>query len=80
MGHSANFSVTMTKDQARRLRLVSSQAILFVVSYVLCQVWTGVTGILEDQGDSDEEELEILVKNYPLFVLQAIFSPLQGKQ
>jgi hypothetical protein len=69
---------TINKDQARRLRLVSSQAVLFVVCFLISNVWTVFTGLLEDQGNSLEADLTMLVRTFPIFVLQAIFSPLQG--
>ncbi|KAL3935704.1 MAG: hypothetical protein SGBAC_008832, partial [Bacillariaceae sp.] len=66
------------KDQARRLKLVSSQTVLFVVSFLSCNIWTGITGLIEDSGDSLQADLAMLVRTYPVFALQAIFSPLQG--
>ncbi|KAL3940254.1 MAG: hypothetical protein SGBAC_005170 [Bacillariaceae sp.] len=75
---SVHSTTAFSKDQARRLRLISSQAILFVASYVICNAWTGITGLLEDLGDTVQDELAELVHCYPIFVLQAIFSPLQG--
>mmetsp|Transcript_45518 Transcript_45518/g.110250 ORF Transcript_45518/g.110250 Transcript_45518/m.110250 type:complete len:648 (-) Transcript_45518:28-1971(-) len=75
---SISSTALVNKDQARRLRLVSSQAVLFVVSFLICNVWTGITGLLEDQGETFQDELATLVRHYPIFVIQAIFSPLQG--
>eukprot|EP00980_Cylindrotheca_fusiformis_P027761 scaffold22558_cov116-Cylindrotheca_fusiformis.AAC.10 len=66
------------KDQLRRLRLVSSQAFLFVASYVLVVCWSGMLAIAEQQAETREEELAASVKLYPLMVLNAIFLPLQG--
>lgn len=68
----------ISKDQAKRLRLVSV-AILFVISYVICHVWTGIIGYLGGRRDALEDVLVFLVKSDPIFVLQAIFSALQGK-
>lgn len=46
------------KEQARRLRLVSSQAFLYVVFYLRCNVWTGVVAVMEATRDTPEEEME----------------------
>ena len=66
------------KDQIRRLRLVSSQAFLFVASYVICAGWAGLVGISESKADTREEETAMLGRIYPLMVLNAFFNPLQG--
>jgi hypothetical protein len=65
-------------DQARRLRLVSSQAFLYVAAYLLCNVWTGVVGIMESGRETTEEEMEMLVRFYTVFVLQSVLTPLSG--
>ncbi|CAJ1960326.1 unnamed protein product [Cylindrotheca closterium] len=66
------------RDQTRRLRLISSQAFLYVAFFLLCNVWTGIVGIIESGGRTWEEELKLLVKNFGLYVLQAILAPLNG--
>jgi hypothetical protein len=66
------------KDQLRRLRLVSSQAFLFVANYALVVTWGGLMAIAEGKADSKDEELSMLVKIYPIMVLNAFFEPLQG--
>jgi hypothetical protein len=66
------------KDQARRLRLVSSQAFLYVAGYLLCNVWTGVVAIMEYGRDTTGEEMEMLVRFYKVFVLQSVLTPLSG--
>eukprot|EP00980_Cylindrotheca_fusiformis_P020397 scaffold7423_cov122-Cylindrotheca_fusiformis.AAC.1 len=71
-------SVSRQKDQLRRLRLVSSQAFLFVANYLLVSCWSGMLAIVEQQAETREEELAASVKLYPLMVLNAIFLPLQG--
>ncbi|CAJ1930971.1 unnamed protein product [Cylindrotheca closterium] len=71
-------TTTINKDQARRLRLVSSQAVLFVACFLISNIWTVFTGLLEDQGDTLEADLTMLVRTFPIFLLQSIFSPLQG--
>lgn len=65
-------------DQARRLHLVSTQAFLYVAFFLVCNVWTGVVGILERGGVATEEELPLVVDHYGIFVLQAILAPLNG--
>lgn len=66
------------KHQLRRLRLVSSQAFLFVASYVLVSFWVALMAITEQQGHGEENELTVAGKIYPIMVLNAIFMPLQG--
>jgi hypothetical protein len=66
------------KDQARRLRLVSSQAFLYVAAYLVCNVWTGVVGAMEYGRATTEEEMEMLVRFYKVFVLQSVLTPLSG--
>ena len=38
---------THSSDQARRLRLVSTQAFLYVSFFLMCNMWTGATGVIE---------------------------------
>jgi len=75
---SNNDSMAIQKAQNRRLKLVRSQAFLFVASYLLCNIW----GVIMTTGDflarSEEAELEMMVKYYPVALLQALFLPLQG--
>lgn len=66
------------KEQARRLRLVSSQACLYVIFYLLCNCWTGVVGVMESMRDTTEKEMEMIAGSYTVFVLAAILTPLQG--
>eukprot|EP00980_Cylindrotheca_fusiformis_P020398 scaffold7423_cov122-Cylindrotheca_fusiformis.AAC.2 len=76
--HRRNDTVNRQKDQLRRLRLVSSQAFLFVANYLLVVCWSGILAIVEQQAETREEELAASVKLYPLMALNAIFLPLQG--
>jgi len=62
--------------QIKRLQLVRSQALLFVGSYGICIIWTGVLRLIEGYATSYEETLP--ANNYILLVLQAWFLPLQG--
>jgi len=71
-------NASQSKDQARRLRLVSTQAFLYVAFFLICNVWTGTVGIIESSGDTREEELQLVVDNYVVFLLQAFLTPLQG--
>eukprot|EP00980_Cylindrotheca_fusiformis_P015224 scaffold4225_cov128-Cylindrotheca_fusiformis.AAC.4 len=66
------------REQARRLRLVFSQAVLYVLFFVLCHTWTGIIGLLEFQKKGVANELEMVVNFYGLFLLQAVLTPLQG--
>ncbi|CAJ1931668.1 unnamed protein product [Cylindrotheca closterium] len=65
-------------NQLRRLQLVKSQAFLFVGSYAFVTMWGGITAIGENRADSEDEELSLLVKLYPIMVLNAILTPMQG--
>jgi hypothetical protein len=69
---------SVERDQVRRLWLVSSQALLFVASYLLTAGWLGLLRIIESMAETLEEELEMVSKIYPLMILNAFFSPLQG--
>jgi len=66
------------RDQAERLRLVSTQAFLYVFFFLLCNVWTGVVGMIESSGDTKEKELQCMVDYYVFFALQAALAPLNG--
>lgn len=68
----------MGKEQTRRLRLVFSQAVLYVIFFLLCHLWSAIIGILESISDTTEQEMEVVVKSYSIFVLQATLTPLQG--
>ncbi|CAJ1953928.1 unnamed protein product [Cylindrotheca closterium] len=62
--------------QLARLKLVRSQALLFVGSYLLCMLWTVTLRLVEAYAGSYEDKLA--ANNYVLLVLQAWFLPLQG--
>jgi hypothetical protein len=66
------------KRQNRRLKLVSSQAFLFVASYFVCNVWSGIMALAESAAKTDSEEHEMMVKYYPIAIFQAALLPLQG--
>jgi len=74
--------VPMNRDtvaaQRRRLRLVSSQAFLFVASYIVCSASTYLLRYFESTSTSYVMEMELPYHNYILMVLQAVFLPLQG--
>lgn len=67
----------MTKHQLQRLRLVSSQAFLFVASYVLCNAWLGTLGIAEALTQ-EEDEPQLMQNWYFVIATNAFFAPLQG--
>mmetsp|Transcript_18124 Transcript_18124/g.44839 ORF Transcript_18124/g.44839 Transcript_18124/m.44839 type:complete len:664 (-) Transcript_18124:53-2044(-) len=67
-----------TDNQLRRLQLVKSQAFLFVGSYALVTIWGGLMAISEQRAETEDEELSILVKMYPIMVLNALLAPMQG--
>lgn len=65
-------------NQNRRLRLVSSQALLFVGCYFISNVWTYILRLFEAQTTDYVEEMELPYHHYHLLVLQAALLPLQG--
>lgn len=77
---------TMTTDdiaksqchQIKRLRLVRTQALLFVMAYLLCVGWGAVVILLESMRTSKAEEIEMTVKYFPVLVGNAVFAPLTG--
>jgi len=66
------------RDQEQRLRLLSTQASLYVAFFLVCNAWNGAISIIEIGGDTREAELQLVADRYVFFVLQAIFAPLQG--
>jgi len=78
MDHVAHHkSQGMNKHQLRRLRLVSSQAFLFVACYLICNVWLGTLGIAEAMTPNENEE-QLMQNMYGIMVINSIFAPLQG--
>jgi hypothetical protein len=69
-------SYSHCKRQNQRLKLVSSQAFLFVASYVVC--WSGIMALAQSAANADSEEHEVMVEYYPIAILQAALFPLQG--
>lgn len=65
-------------QQQKRLWLVVSQARLFVASFVFTAGWLGLLRIIESMAETPEDELKMVSKVYPLMVLNAFFSLLQG--
>lgn len=75
-------SVSMNEDtrtsQEKRLRLVRSQAILFVASYIASSMITYILRLFESQAFEYVQEMELPYNNYTMMVLQSILLPLQG--
>ena len=69
---------THSSDQARRLRLVSTQAFLYVSFFLMCNMWTGATGVIEGFESTREGEMQLVVDYYAFFFLEAVLTPLQG--
>ncbi|KAL3928419.1 MAG: hypothetical protein SGBAC_012661, partial [Bacillariaceae sp.] len=69
---------TEVEKQRRRMKLLGSQALLFVLSYVLCNVWTGFMLLKESGAQTQKEEHAMMVHYYDIAVLQSFFYPLQG--
>jgi len=66
------------KQQNRRLTMLGSQAILYIVTFVTCNVGTVILLQLESKARTETEDKEMQIRFYPIFVMQAIFHPLQG--
>ncbi|CAJ1941053.1 unnamed protein product [Cylindrotheca closterium] len=65
-------------SQSQRLQLVCSQAFLFVLAFVLCHTWNVAMEILQGSVQNRADETEMMMKYYPLAVVQATLLPLQG--
>lgn len=65
---------SQSHDQLRRLKLVTSQVMLYVGAFFICTVWTFVLKIMESKTYNAEDDKDL----FPLLVLQAMFLPLQG--
>eukprot|EP00980_Cylindrotheca_fusiformis_P011757 scaffold2799_cov117-Cylindrotheca_fusiformis.AAC.4 len=78
--NTQGWSDSSTSKQLRRLRMVQSQAFLFVANYILVSIWLGLMAVLENQkgGHNETDELSVAARIYPIMVLNAIFMPLQG--
>lgn len=70
--------ISVKTKQLQRLRLVSSQAFLFVASFCVCSIWIFLLGIAESIAKTPEEEAKMMVDIYPMLVLSSTFTPLQG--
>eukprot|EP00980_Cylindrotheca_fusiformis_P011759 scaffold2799_cov117-Cylindrotheca_fusiformis.AAC.6 len=75
---TASSGDALNQEQLRRLRLVSSQALLFVASYVMVSIWRGILSGFEGTAETHDEKHALLVRIYPIMVLHSIFAPLQG--
>lgn len=65
---------TLTKQELR-LQLVCSQAFLFVMSFVTCNIWNLVLVGLQRSSRTRADEMTVLVKYYPVVVIQAMLLP-----
>lgn len=75
--YSANHQ-DLRASQTRRLRLVRSQAFLFVASYIASSMITYILRLFETQAFEYVDEMELPYNHYTLMVLQSILLPLQG--
>lgn len=66
------------KEQIRRLKLVRSQAILYVSTYFLGNIWTAILILAETVAENDMERHSTMTRYFYLTVLQATLCPLQG--
>eukprot|EP00980_Cylindrotheca_fusiformis_P017211 scaffold5297_cov104-Cylindrotheca_fusiformis.AAC.4 len=77
--NSQSCSNPSTFKQLRRLKMVETQAFLFVANYLMVSIWLGLMAILQKRGSRSEAvELSAETRLYPIMVLNAIFMPLQG--
>ena len=73
-------SDTDQKMQNRRLRLVCSQALLYVGGFFLSNAWLAVINRrLVTTTNTEQEELDFMVDNYGLMLLAAFLHPSQGE-
>eukprot|EP00980_Cylindrotheca_fusiformis_P012447 scaffold3054_cov129-Cylindrotheca_fusiformis.AAC.11 len=77
-GKTQRRNVSSRQRQQSRLKLVRSQATLYVASFVTCIMWSGILNSAETLVESEEEEKEMMAKFFPISVIQAILLPLQG--
>lgn len=61
--------------QNQRLRLVCSQAFLFVASFLVCNIWNIIMATQQSKASTREEEMAVVVRLYPVAVIQAILIP-----
>ncbi|CAJ1941049.1 unnamed protein product [Cylindrotheca closterium] len=66
------------KKQSQRLQLVCSQALLFVISFFLCNVWNLVIIGLQASVKTRADEMEKMVEDFPVLVIQTMMLPIQG--
>lgn len=62
----------------QRLRLVQSQACLFVLAFFLTYIWSYALYIVEAVAISEEKETELFFTTFEWQVVRGIFLPLQG--
>jgi len=67
----------MSKHQLQRLRLVSSQAFLYVASYIICNVWVGSLGIVE-AITQEEDEPQLMQTMYRIMPSMLSLHPSKG--
>ncbi|CAJ1943525.1 unnamed protein product [Cylindrotheca closterium] len=63
------------EKQTQRLQLVCSQALLFVMSFVMCNGWNVIIIQMQSSARTRAEEMEMVAKYYLVFVIQAILLP-----
>ena len=66
---------TMLTNQSERLQLVCSQAFLFVISFLLCNCWNVLLGVLQSKASKLSEETEMMSKYYHIVIIQAVLLP-----
>jgi hypothetical protein len=69
---------TDADKQRRRMKLLGSQALLFVMLYIMCNIWAGIMLLQESTAQTQKEKHAMMVKYFSIAILQAIFYPLQG--
>lgn len=69
---STSSEQSRAERQYRRLKLISSQALLFVASYAMCNIWNVILFLVLGKATVVDQTM------YPLAVIEAITLPLQG--
>jgi hypothetical protein len=74
ISRGAATSLRGNQHQSRRINAVATQAMLYVVSFMVAYIWAFAVRVLESFGWDASEESRI----FPLLLLQSILLPLQG--
>ena len=68
-------STNTASKQSQRLRLVCSQAFLFVFSFFMCNIANVFMATRQTRAPNREAEMATIVQYYPVAIVQAILLP-----